>query len=82
MANELVVKHLSCSFRLLSAVWVTVINTVISCIDSAGIGMAVDFIKMGVAVDLDVAITKGHVLWMHVSQNPMKQHETILTKSM
>ncbi len=54
----------------------------ISCIDSAGIGMAVDFIKMGVAVDLDVAITKGHVLWMHVSQNPMKQHETILTKSM
>lgn len=34
------------------------INTVISFIDSAGIGMSVDFIKMGVAVDLDVAITE------------------------
>ncbi len=49
---------------------------------SAGIGMAVDFIKMGVAVDLDVAITKGHVLWIACVTNPMKQHETILTKSM
>lgn len=41
----------------------------ISCIDSVGvgIGMSVDFIKMGVAVDLDVAIMKGHVLWTHVS---------------
>ncbi len=55
--------------------------SVISCIDSVGIEMSVDFIKMGMAVDLDVAITKDHVLWTHVSRNPMKQHETILTKS-